>query len=135
MSTRNANKEDNVLKSTCYLGILGVFGLLLMAGACGNSSVPTSPIGPPGAVALQIIVTASSDTLLVGTTEIFKATAKASDGTVSQITSGTWHSTEPDVATVEASTGRVTIVGTGYACIGVEYLGNRGDLWIRGVDK
>lgn len=135
MSARNASKEDKVMKSTRYLGILALFGFLLMAGGCGYSSVPTSPIGPQGAVALQIAVTASSDTLLVGNTELFKATATASDGTVTQIANGAWSSTEPDVAAVEESTGRVTVVGVGYTLIIVKYLGNKGDLWIRGVVK
>jgi hypothetical protein len=132
MSVNNANKENKIMKNTCYPGILASIGFLLMVGACSKSSAPTSPT-IPALKPLKIVVSASSEIFTVGTTEVFKAVVLAEDGTTTPVTGGTWSSDEPGVATVEASTGRVTIVGHGYVIIRIEYKGNSGGLWIRGV--
>jgi hypothetical protein len=132
MSVNNAKKEDKIMKNTCYPGILASIGFLLMVGACSKSSAPTSPTAP-SLKPLKIVVTASSEILTVGSTEVFKAVVIAEDGTTTPVTGGTWRSDEPAIAAVEASTGRVTIVGNGYVWISVYYQGSSGCLGIQGV--
>jgi hypothetical protein len=114
------------------VGILALVGFLLIVGGCSKSSSPTSP-AVPSVKQLKIVVTASADTLLIGTIETFRATATAPDGTTTSVTDGVWVSEDSSIATVEASTGRVTIVGNGYVVISVQSQGNSGGIMIRGV--
>jgi hypothetical protein len=113
------------MKSHLYHKVLVLTGFLLLVGGCSKSSSPTSPSVP-----LTIVVTASSDTLLVGTKETFKATATAPDDIVTEVTGGKWSSSDPSIATVEPTTGQVTVVWGGWAIINVNYQGFSGSLKI-----
>jgi hypothetical protein len=55
-----------------------------------------------------------------------------SDGTTRTV-SGTWGTDAPTVATAEATTGRVTAVGSGSVTVFVDYQGHRGTRLIRGL--
>jgi len=110
-----------------------LIGLLPM---CKKSS-PTSPTSPPEPkeqVTVQALtVTSSSDSLFIGDTETFTATAKMSDGsTITVGASGTWSSGNSNVAAVNNS-GLVEIVGSGYVKISVTYKGKQGFKAIRGL--
>jgi hypothetical protein len=88
--------------------------------SCGGSSTPTAPS------ITNITVNASSDILLMGKSETF--TAVASSGALSN---PRWGSDNTAVATVDAATGLVAIVGLGAATIYVDSSGARGTKLIR----
>jgi hypothetical protein len=71
--------------------------------------------------------------LYIGIEETFTATATMSDSSTKAVTGGVWGGDNPSVATVEAATGRVTIVGSGMVSIYVDYQGRRGSKVIRGL--
>ena len=81
----------------------------------------------------SIAVISSSDLLYIGTEEIFTATATMSDGSTKAVIGGVWSGDNPTVAVVEASTGQVTIVGSGICNIFVDYEGQQGAKAIRGL--
>jgi len=93
---------------------------------------PTTP-DVPVPTTQSITVTSSSDLLHIGTSEVFTATATMSDGSSKAVTGGVWGGDNTNVATVEASTGKVTIVGSGMVSIFVDYQGKRGSIVIRGL--
>lgn len=93
---------------------------------------PTTPT-TPSPTAQGIIVNSSSDMLYIGISETFTATVTMSDGTSKAVTAGVWGGDNPSVATVEGTTGRVTIVGSGMVTIFVDYGGKRGTKLIRGL--
>ncbi len=87
--------------------IVAVSMLLLFAGACGDSPSP-----PPAPVALA--VSPGSEVLFAGDTFTFLAQAVREDGTRAPAPQGlTWTTADPQVATVDAATGRVTAVSNG----------------------
>ncbi len=106
--------------------------LLLLPGCQSNQSSPL-PVTKDGIK--SITISASSQTLYVGTTETFQATATMYDGTQKAITEGVWTSDLPSVATVEASTGRVTMVGAGWVLISVLWQGKEGAEFFEGVPQ
>jgi hypothetical protein len=109
---------------------IGVFlSLLFFMPACGGKSGPTTPTNP---TVQSITVTSTSSMLYIGATETFTATATMSDSTIKAITSGTWSSDNPNVATVNSS-GLVTIVGSGTTNIVMTYSGKSGSKSIRGL--
>jgi uncharacterized protein YjdB len=61
----------------------------------------------------SITVISSSGLLYIGISETFTAMATMSDGTSKAVIGGVWGGDNPSVATVQAATGRVTIVGSG----------------------
>jgi alpha-tubulin suppressor-like RCC1 family protein/uncharacterized protein YjdB len=91
---------------------LFALGFALVAVACGGDN----PAGPP--VVSNVVVTPGADTLLtLGRTRRFTAVARdASDNPVSGVTL-VWSSSNPSVATVDASTGIVTAVANGLSII------------------
>lgn len=116
-----------IKKGFLFFGLLVLFCLML---SCKKES-PTSPTPPP--TAQSITVTSSSDLLHIGISETFTATATMSDGSSRAVTGGVWGGDNPNVATVEAATGQVTIVGSGMVSIFVDYQGKRGSKVIRGI--
>jgi hypothetical protein len=88
--------------------------------SCGGSSTPTTPS------ITSITVNASSDVLLMGKTETFTAVASAG-----ALSNPRWGSDNTGVATVDAGTGLVTVVGLGAATIFVDSSGARGTKRIR----
>jgi hypothetical protein len=81
----------------------------------------------------SIAVISSSDLLYIGISETFTATATMSDGSTKAVIGGVWGGDNPSVATVEVTTGQVTIVGSGVVNIFVDYQGQRGTKAIRGL--
>jgi hypothetical protein len=71
--------------------------------------------------------------LYIGISETFTATVTMSDGSTKAVIGGVWGGDNPNVATVEAATGRVTIVGSGSVSIYVDYQGRHGTKVIRGL--
>jgi len=106
-------------------------GLLVLFYLMPSCKSPTSPTPP--ATVQSITVTSNSDLLYIGISETFTATMTMSDGTSKPVTAGVWGGDTPSVATVEAATGRVTIVGSGMVTIFVDYQGRRGTKVIRGL--
>jgi hypothetical protein len=104
--------------------------LITMAGC---KSTPTTPTTPKTPTAQSITVTSSSDMLYIGISETFTATVTMSDGTSKPLTGGVWSTDTPNVATVESSTGKVTIVGSEMANIIIDYQGREGVKLIRGL--
>ena len=99
--------------------------------------VPKAPISEskPKVTLESITIHMSSDKLYVGTSEVFTATAKWSDGTTTAVTGGPWFGDNLKVATVEKTTGRVTIVGVGWVFITVN-VGTQGTgVYIQGVPR
>jgi hypothetical protein len=128
-------------------GILMVLflSLLLLMPACQSNqspsipepSVPKPPISEskPKVTLESITIHMSSDKLYVGTSEVFTATAKWSDGTTTAVTDGPWFGDNPKVATVEKTTGRVTIVGEGWVFITVNVGTHGTGVYIQGVPR
>jgi len=110
--------------------LLLLIALSLMPTCKSNES---SPPPPPPPTAQSITVNSSSDMLYIGIEETFTATATMSDGSTKAVTGGVWGGDNPSVATVEAGTGRVIIVGSGMVSIYVDYQGRRGAKVIRGL--
>lgn len=112
------------------------FGVVLLVScvlaACGGSGGGASPAAPSPAVR-AITVSSSSDLLTIGTSEVFTASAAMSNGSASPVTGGAWGGDAPAVATVESSTGKVTIVGSGNVTVFVDYHGVRGTKLVRGL--
>ena len=113
-------------KSQIVAATFSVIGVL--ASACGGGDSPSAPAATPQSVT----ITSSSDRLFIGASETFSATATMSDGSTRSVT-GTWGTDAPGVATVDASTGRVTGVGSGMVTVFVDYQGRRGTKLIRGL--
>ncbi|MQY60983.1 hypothetical protein GH153_03995 [bacterium] len=105
--------------------------LILSIPGC-KKKLPTTPDIP--AIILQsIAVISSSDLLYIGISETFTATATMSDGSTKAVVGGAWSGDNPSVATVGASTGKVTIIGSGMVNIFVNYEGKQGSKAIRGL--
>ncbi len=96
------------------------------AAACGGGGSKGSPAAPSSPVATSITVTAPSEMLKLGRSETFTASATMSDGSARPVVGGVWGGDAPSVATVEASTGRVTGIGPGMVTVFVDYQGQRG---------
>jgi len=110
------------------------FTLFLSMPGC-KKKLPTTP-DIPGAIdptVQSIIVISNSDMLYIGVSEIFTATAVMSNGGTKVVIGGAWSGDNPSVATVGASTGEVTIVGSGMVNISVSYEGQQGVKAIRGL--
>ncbi|MGE5835426.1 MAG: hypothetical protein ACM4AI_13150, partial [Acidobacteriota bacterium] len=100
--------------------------LLTITVGCGGSAKPSVTTS-------SILVAASSDLLFIGTAETFTATATLSNGTTQAVTTGSWGSDQPGIISVEALTGRGTVVGAGQTTVWVDYKGVRGTKAIRGL--
>ena len=94
----------------------------LMATGCGGKDSPTGPTTtppppppPPPSVA-SIVVNPSSASLVVGGTQRFTASARASDGSTISGVNFTWTSSNTAVVTINAS-GLATAVSAGTAMI------------------
>jgi len=81
----------------------------------------------------SITVISSSELLYVGVSEIFMATAIMSDGSTQAVVGGVWGVDDPRVAMVDAITGEVTIIGSGWINVFVDYEGKQGSKAIRGL--
>ena len=101
---------------------------LAAMGACGGEggSSPNAPTTPQ-----SVTVNSSSDLLFLGASETFTATASMPNGGSQSVTTGQWGSDAPSIASVEATSGRVSGVGSGMATIFVDYQGRRGTKLIR----
>jgi len=107
---------------TLRLGGLLICATVLTAASCGSS---------PAAPTVKVIaVQSSSGQLFLGVVEAFSAQETLSDGTTRAVTTGTWSSDAPAVASVD-STGRVTGKASGTATIIVDADGVRGTKLIR----
>ena len=95
------------------------FTLFLSIPGC-KKKLPTTP-DTPAMILQSITVYSSSDLLYIGTSETFTATATMSDGSTKAVIGGVWGGDNPSVATVEATTGQVTIVGSGMVNVFVDY--------------
>ena len=98
--------------------------------ACGGDS-PSAP-STPTVTPQSVTVVSSSDRIFIGASETFTATATMSDGSTRSV-SGTWGTDAAGVATVDASSGRVTGMGSGMVTVFVDYQGRRGTKLIRGL--
>lgn len=78
-------------------------------------------------------MTSNSNLLYIGISETFTATATKSDGSINAVIGGAWSGKNSSVATVDATTGLVTIVGSGTVSISVTYDGKTGSKSIRGL--
>lgn len=107
------------------------FSLFLSMPSC-KKKLPTSP-DILAVITQSITVTSSSDLLYIGISETFTATATMSDGSTKAVIGGVWSGNNSIVATVEATTGLVTIVGSGTVSISVTYGGKTGSKSIRGL--
>ena len=98
-----------------------VAGGLLITG-CGGKDSPTGPTvtppspPPPTPSVSSIVVNPSSASLVVGGTQRFSASARASDGSTISGVNFTWTSSNTAVATINAS-GLATAVSAGTAMI------------------
>jgi hypothetical protein len=102
--------------------------LSLLVSACGKGGgTPTAP-----AATTQTINVTGPDRVFIGGTETFTATAVMSDGTTRVVTTG-WASDAPGVATVEATSGRVTGAGSGMATIFIVHEGRQGQKVVRSL--
>jgi len=115
-------------KTTLFFLCLSLF----LSIPCCKKKLPTQP-DVPLVTTQSITVISSSDLLYIGTEEIFTATATMSDGSTKAVVGGVWSGDNPSVATVEASTGQITIVGSGMVNISVSYGGKLGSKAIRGL--
>jgi hypothetical protein len=105
-----------------------IVALAFTAVACGGGDSPT---GPSSRTPSSITVNSSSDQLHVGASETFTATAVLDNGQTQAVTGGVWGGDAATVAAVEASTGRVTGVGSGMVTVFVDYQGARGTKLMR----
>ncbi|HOW86581.1 MAG TPA: Ig-like domain-containing protein [Candidatus Aminicenantes bacterium] len=112
--------------------------LLLCLSACNDRGGPTLPVNallPPsggnGGTSSPIDVSSSKAAYFIGETETFTATMKGTDGVTVPVTTGTWSSYTPGVATVTGA-GMVTVVGQGWADISCTYNGLTGSRQIWG---
>lgn len=96
---------------------------LALVTACGDD-LPAAPTAPR----LTSITVTGSDLLLVGNSETFIAA-----GNTGVLAAPRWGSDAPTVATVNADTGQVTVVGIGTATIFVDANGLRGTKLIRAL--
>ncbi len=102
------------------------FGVVILAVgsvACGGggSSTPTAP----SPTTTSITVNFTGTQLFLGATETFTATATLSNGTTQNVTTGTWGTDAPSVATVTPA-GAVTGVASGEVTVFVDFQGVRG---------
>ena len=87
------------------------FGVLLLSVACGGEEDPAGPSGTTQRVVVSIEVSPTQDTLhAIGTTQQFAAVAKDASGVTISDKSFSWASSEPSVATVDATSGVATAV-------------------------
>ena len=108
---------------------------LFLSIPCCKKKLPTTPDIPAviSPTVQSITVISSSDLLHIGISETFTATATMSDGSSNAVVGGVWSEDNSSVATVEATTGQVTIVGSGTVNIFVNYEGKQGSKAIRGL--
>ena len=110
----------------CAVRTLSVIALLLAYG-CGSSNSPTAPSSESPTTPSQPTMTAlavnGADSVTVGQTSPFAASAGFSDGTTQNVTnSATWQSSNSAIATV-SSDGIVTAVSAGTVIITATYQG------------
>lgn len=103
--------------------IVGLVMVGLGATACGHHT-PTAP------TATSITIQSSSALLFLGVTEAFQAVITFSDGSTQTVTTGTWNTDAPAIATVDG-TGHVTGVASGNVTIAVDAMGVHGTKAIR----
>jgi hypothetical protein len=105
-------------------GLMCVVGAFVVLSACsgGGGSTPTTPTP----AATSITVTSTGTHLHLGLTETFTATVTLSNGTSQPLTGGTWGTDAAAVATVGATTGMVTSIGSGEVTVFVDAQGVRG---------
>lgn len=95
----------------------GPVAMMLLVGGCGGSSdSPTDP-GPPQG--LSVTLSPAADTLWIGETVGFTATAQDADGNPVASADLSWMSSDPAVATVEIEDDSVSVraIGEGTATI------------------
>ncbi|HET7790726.1 MAG TPA: Ig-like domain-containing protein, partial [Gemmatimonadales bacterium] len=97
-------------RSRVVLPLLGLLG-----SACSSEKVA----GPP--VVSAVIVTPGADTLVTfGRTRLFSGVAEDKNGNPVAGVALIWHSSNPNVATVDSTTGLVTAVGNGLSVISAQ---------------
>ena len=101
-----------------------VIGIVVLGVACGGSDGPNCSANPaaPGCPPPVVTFTSSTGHLKVHDAYTFSATAAHSDGTSAAVTQ--WSSNNTSVATVEATSGKVTAVSQGQATIIAEHDGD-----------
>jgi len=107
------------------------FTLFLSIPGC-KKKLPTQP-DIPLVTPQSVTVISNSDLLYIGESETFTAIATMSDDSTKTATGGAWSGDNPSVATVGASTGEVTIVGSGMVNITVFYRQKISTKTIRGL--
>lgn len=85
----------------------------------GISGSTTLTVTAPAATLVSIALTPAKPTVTAGATQQFTATGSWSDGSQSALTSATWSSTTPSVATVDGN-GLATAVSVGQTSISAE---------------
>jgi hypothetical protein len=99
------------------------FIISALCAGCGDSG--GNGARPSPVLAAVTITMPRAGALFLGDTYTFTMSARLSDGTI-VTTGGVWGSDAPTIATVNASSGSVQIVGIGEATIYVDYQGQRG---------
>jgi 6-phosphogluconolactonase (cycloisomerase 2 family)/uncharacterized protein YjdB len=107
---RYSSKSRHGLKSLGAALLLGLTGLIAACGGGGGGGAAPAP------TLTSISVGSSSSSLAVGLTTQFTATGVYSDGTKQALTSVTWTSSTPTVASISAG-GLATAVGAGSTTI------------------
>jgi len=97
-----------------------------------KKKLPTTPDIPTVTVSF-ITVISNSDMLYIGLEEVFTAVMTMSDGSTKAVIGGAWSGDNSSVATVEATTGKVTIVGSGTVNVSVQSEEKQGSKAIRGL--
>ena len=99
--------------------------LALAIAACGGESSPPPPVPAPTPTLQSIAVGTGPVFAAVGVPQQLTLTGQWSDGTAAALTSGvTWASSDPTVATVDATTGLVTPWAKGTAQISAHHGGS-----------
>jgi uncharacterized protein YjdB len=131
----NRKYRMNILKRYTKLLVcsVGFLGAALVAGCGGGGDQGRDPIlGVPAAVLVSIAVTPAVQTVAIGATQQFTATASYSDGSARDVTpDAAWSSAETTVATVNASSGIAVGVAGGDAAITAAFEGKSGSAMLK----
>jgi uncharacterized protein YjdB len=125
----------NILKRYTKLLVcsVGFLGAALVAGCGGGGDQGRDPVlGVPAADLVSIAVTPAVQTVAIGVTQQFTATASYSDGSARDVTpDAAWSSAETTVATVNASSGIAVGVAGGDAAITAAFEGKSGSAMLK----
>jgi hypothetical protein len=106
-------------------GVLSVVSAFVVLASCGGGG-STGPSPTPTPTPASISITSTGTVMAQGQVENFSASLVLSNGSTQALTTGTWGTDTPAVATVNPTSGLVTAVGRGEVTIFVDAQGLRG---------